>query len=168
MVSKALDKSSTCFGEEKCVNNNNNNNNNLYYAFIRVHIFVIGVGTIHKTVSKCGQRSILCSNKRWWKVQNKRRSVFQRKRRHFIKRVWLRQKVLGQKMKTALGVIGVEGFLFQLSPLKTKRALPIPAVEFTEPAPSVAKIFLTKGTESMQRQTNFSPQNFVAYFNKPG
>ena len=46
-----------------------------------------------------------------------------------------------QKMKTALGVIGVEGFPFQLSPLKTKRALPIPAVEFTEPAPGIAKIF---------------------------
>ena len=44
-------------------------------------------------------------------------------------------------MKTALGLIGMEGFPFQLSPLKTKRALPIPAVEFTEPAPSVAKIF---------------------------
>ena len=44
-------------------------------------------------------------------------------------------------MKTALGLVGLEGFPFQLSPLKTKRALPIPAVEFTEPAPSVAKIF---------------------------
>ena len=44
-------------------------------------------------------------------------------------------------MKTALGLIGVEGFPFQLSPLKTKRALPIPAVEFTETAPSIAKIF---------------------------
>ena len=46
-------------------------------------------------------------------------------------------------MKTALGLIGIEGFPFQLSPLKTKTALPIPAVEFTEPAPSVAKIFNT-------------------------
>ena len=44
-------------------------------------------------------------------------------------------------MKTALGLIGVEGFPFQLSPLKTKRALPIPAVDFTEPAPSIAKMF---------------------------
>ena len=44
-------------------------------------------------------------------------------------------------MKKALGVIGEEGFPFQLSPLKTKRALPIPAVDFTEPAPSIAKIF---------------------------
>ena len=51
------------------------------------------------------------------------------------------KKYWGQKMKTALGLAGVEGFPFQLSPLKTKRALPIPAVDFTEPAPSIAKIF---------------------------
>ena len=51
------------------------------------------------------------------------------------------RKYWSQKMKTALGLIGLEGFPFQLSPLKTKKALPIPAVEFTEPAPSVAKIF---------------------------
>ena len=44
-------------------------------------------------------------------------------------------------MKNALGLIGVEGFPFQLSPLKRKRALPIPAVEFTEAAPSLAIIF---------------------------
>ena len=35
----------------------------------------------------------------------------------------------------------ITGFSFQLSPLKTKRALPIPAVDFTEPVPSIAKIF---------------------------
>ena len=40
-------------------------------------------------------------------------------------------------MKTALGLIGVAGFPFQLLPLKTK----IPAVDFTEAAPSLAKIF---------------------------
>ena len=51
------------------------------------------------------------------------------------------RKYWSQKKKTALGLTGVEGFPFQLSPLKTKRALPIPAVEFTESAPSVAKIF---------------------------
>ena len=51
------------------------------------------------------------------------------------------RKYWSQKMKNALGVIGAEGFSFQLSPLKTKRALPIPAVEFTESAPSIAKIF---------------------------
>ena len=48
------------------------------------------------------------------------------------------RKYWDQKKKTALGLTGVEGFPFQLSPLKTKR---IPAVEFTETAPSVAKIF---------------------------
>ena len=51
------------------------------------------------------------------------------------------RKYWSQKKKTALGLIGVEGFPFQLSPLKTNKALPIPAVEFTEPAPSIAKIF---------------------------
>ena len=42
-------------------------------------------------------------------------------------------------MKNALGF--VEGFPFQLSPLKTKTALPIPALDFTEAVPSIAKIF---------------------------
>ena len=51
------------------------------------------------------------------------------------------RKYWDQKKKTALGLIGVEGFPFQLSPLKTKTALPIPAIEFTETAPSVSKIF---------------------------
>ena len=51
------------------------------------------------------------------------------------------RKYWSQKMKTALGVIGVEGFPFQLSLLKTKKALPITAVDFTEPACSIAKIF---------------------------
>ena len=49
------------------------------------------------------------------------------------------RKYWSQQMKNALGF--VEGFPFQLSPLKTKIALPIPAVEFTESAPSIAKIF---------------------------
>ena len=51
------------------------------------------------------------------------------------------RKYWSQKKKTALGLIGLEGFPFQLSPLKTETKLPIPAVEFTEPASSVAKIF---------------------------
>ena len=51
------------------------------------------------------------------------------------------KKYWSQQMKTALGLIGVEGFPFQLSPLKTKRALPVPAVDFTEAAPSIGKIF---------------------------
>ena len=44
-------------------------------------------------------------------------------------------------MKIALGLDGVGGFPYQLLPLKTKPALPIPAVDFTEEAPSIAKIF---------------------------
>ena len=51
------------------------------------------------------------------------------------------RKYWSQQMKTPLGLIGVEGFPFQLSPLKTKIALPIPAVEFTQDALSIAKIF---------------------------
>ena len=49
------------------------------------------------------------------------------------------RKYWSQQMKNALGF--VEGFPFQLSPLKTKTALPIPALEFTESVPSIAKIF---------------------------
>ena len=48
------------------------------------------------------------------------------------------RKYWSQQMKNALGLAGVEGFPFQLSPLKTKTALPIPALDFTEPAPSIA------------------------------
>ena len=44
-------------------------------------------------------------------------------------------------MKNALGLAVIEGFPFQLSPLKTKTALQIPALDFTESAPSIAKIF---------------------------
>ena len=51
------------------------------------------------------------------------------------------RKYWSPKMKAALGLEGVEGFPYQLSPLKTKRALPIPAVVFTEAAPSLKKIF---------------------------
>jgi len=36
-----------------------------------------------------------------------------------------------QQMNTALGVAGMAGFPYQLSPMKTKKALPIPAVDFT-------------------------------------
>jgi len=51
------------------------------------------------------------------------------------KRYWSPQ------MKTALGLDDVNGFPYQLSPLKTKKPLPIPAVDFTEAAPSIKKIF---------------------------
>jgi len=46
-----------------------------------------------------------------------------------------------QQMNTALGVAGMAGFPYQLSPMKTKKALPIPAVDFTKVAPSLKKIF---------------------------
>ena len=46
-----------------------------------------------------------------------------------------------QQMKAALGEGDVNGFPYQLSPLKTPKQLPIPAVNFTEPASSIKKIF---------------------------
>ena len=70
-------------------------------------------------------------------------------------------------MKTALGLISVAGFPFQLSPLKTKTALPIPAVDFTEAAPSLAKIF------NEEKRIYATPDEFFAakirnIFQKPG
>ena len=47
-----------------------------------------------------------------------------------------------QQMKTALGIGDVNnGFPYQLSPLKTKNPLPIPAVDFTESASSIKEMF---------------------------
>ena len=51
------------------------------------------------------------------------------------------RKYWSPQMRTALGLDGVEGFPYQPSPLKTKRELPIHAVDFTEAAPSLKKIF---------------------------
>ena len=51
------------------------------------------------------------------------------------------RKYWSPQMKAALGLQGVSGFPYQLSPLKTKTPLPIPAVDFTEEVPSLAKIF---------------------------
>ena len=44
-------------------------------------------------------------------------------------------------MKTALGLDQVAGFPYQLSPMKKKTALPIPAVDFTKAVPSLKKVF---------------------------
>ena len=51
------------------------------------------------------------------------------------------RKYWSQQMKTALGLDGMSGFPYQLSPLKNKTALPIPAIDFTEKAPSIAEIY---------------------------
>ena len=48
------------------------------------------------------------------------------------------RKYWSQQMKTALGLDDSSGFPYQLSPLKNKTALPIPAIDFTEAAPSSA------------------------------
>ena len=49
------------------------------------------------------------------------------------------RKYWSERMKTALGLVSVSGFPHQLSPLKTKTPLPIPAVDFEEGAPSLAR-----------------------------
>jgi len=46
-----------------------------------------------------------------------------------------------QKMKSALGLASTAGFTYQLSPMKTKKALPILAVNFEETPASLGKIF---------------------------
>ena len=58
-------------------------------------------------------------------------SVFGSDRRYWSKR-----------MKTALGLEGVEGFPYQLSPLNTKTPLPIPPIDSTEAiSSSIGKLF---------------------------
>ena len=47
------------------------------------------------------------------------------------------RKYWSQRMKTALGLAGVDGFPYQLLQLKTKRPLPIPVVNFTESPGSI-------------------------------
>ena len=51
------------------------------------------------------------------------------------------RKYWSPKMKAALGLDGVSGFPYQLSPLKNRKALPIPAIDFTEKASSIAEIY---------------------------
>jgi len=46
-----------------------------------------------------------------------------------------------QNMKSALGSAGTAGFLYQLFPVKTKKALAIPTVNFAETPASLKKIF---------------------------
>ena len=64
------------------------------------------------------------------------------------------RKYWSQQMKTALGLDGVSGFPYQLSPLKNKTALPIPVIDFTEKAPSIAEIY-NIGNKYMPHQTSF-------------
>ena len=46
-----------------------------------------------------------------------------------------------QQMKTALDIDDANGFPYQLSPLRTKKSLSIPAVDFTESASSIKEMF---------------------------
>ena len=45
------------------------------------------------------------------------------------------------EMKTALGLDEVNGFPYQLTPLKTKSPLSILAVDFTQPVPNIKRLF---------------------------
>ena len=75
------------------------------------------------------------------------------------------RKYWSQQMKTALGLAGVDGFPYQLSPLKTKTALPIPAVDFTKAEPNLKKIF-NKSTKIYVTPDSFFVTNFREIFQK--
>ena len=75
------------------------------------------------------------------------------------------RKYWSQKMKTALGLAGVDGFPYQLSALKTKTALPIPAVDFDKAAPSLKKIFNTP-TKIYVRPNSFFATKYREIFQK--
>ena len=51
------------------------------------------------------------------------------------------RKYWSQRLKTALGLVGVAGFPYQLSPKKVATALAIPPISFTEPAPTLKNLF---------------------------
>ena len=94
------------------------------------------VGRLHKTVPESGQNQICCDK---WNITAE---MFFKEGPGSLQSVFgSDRKYWSQQMKTALGLDGVGGFPYQLSPLKTKTPLPIPAVDFTEAAPSLAKIF---------------------------
>ena len=61
------------------------------------------------------------------------------------------RKYWSQQMKTALGLAGVGGFPYQLSPLKTKKALPIPSVDFAKPK-QVSRKYSTTRQKFTSRQ----------------
>ena len=98
------------------------------------------MGTIHKTVSECGQTQFYVQTSADEKYRISAEVFFNESAGSSVSVFGSDRKYWSQKMKNALGVISEEGFPFQLSLSKTKRALPIPAVDFTEPAPSIAKI----------------------------
>ena len=51
------------------------------------------------------------------------------------------RKYWRKQMKKTLGLDGVSGFPYQLSPLKNKIALPIPTIDFTEKASTIAEVY---------------------------
>ena len=73
------------------------------------------------------------------------------------------RKFWRQQMKTALDLIGIEGFPYQLPLMKTKIALPIPAVSFTDAAPSLKKVF-NKNINFCATPVNFFMTKFREIF----
>ena len=117
MGSKARDESQTCFGKE-----------NAWEEFTKQ--FPYADKTQFRAQTSVDEKYRITSEVFFNESEGSSVRVFGSDRKYW-----------SQKMKTALGLAGLEGFPYHLSPLKTKTALPIPAVDFTEPAPSIAKIF---------------------------
>ena len=99
------------------------------------------MGTIHKTVPKRDKNQFNVETRVDEKYRISAEVFFNESEGSSVSVFGSDRKYWSQKMKAALGLAGLEGFPYQLSPLKTKTALPLPAVDFTEPAPSIAKIF---------------------------
>ena len=75
------------------------------------------------------------------------------------------RKYWGNDMKKVLGLGDIGGFPVQLSPLRTKVSLPIPAEPFHGKAPSLKKIFNVE-MKTMSRPTSLSRQNSGNYSKK--
>ena len=77
------------------------------------------------------------------------------------------RKYWSQQMKNALGLDGVYGIPYHNRHSKKKYNYRSPQLILQNRRRALPKS-LTKRTESMQPQTNFSSKNFVTYSNKPG
>jgi len=71
-----------------------------------------------------------------------------------------------QKMKSALGLASTAGFPYQWSPMNTKKALPIPPVNFEETSASLGKLFNKLITFYVTTDV-FFVTNSEKSFNKP-
>ena len=76
------------------------------------------------------------------------------------------RKYWDDDMKKALGLGDIGGFPYQLSPLRTKVSLPIPAEPFHGKASSLKKTLQRRASKYTSRLTNISRQNSGKYFQK--